>query len=214
MNKENYRFYIKVRTALNIQSKLIHDELYSVFSDQAPSYNTVAKWSRWFREGREDVEDQPRLDRSVTETTSENIEEIKMKSILVFCLLLILINCLFPYVLSLAEEKLQVMTIKKVENCSKRSKVGDTLYMQYTGVLKSNGEKFDSSYDRGHPFVFKIGYGQAIKGWDQGLLNMCEGEQRKLIIPPSYAYGDVGAGGVIPPGATLLMDVVCEKIET
>ncbi|CAF3877101.1 unnamed protein product [Rotaria sordida] len=82
------------------------------------------------------------------------------------------------------------------------------------GVLKSNGEKFDSSYDRGHPFVFKIGYGQAIKGWDQGLLDMCEGEQRKLIIPPSYAYGDVGAGGVIPPGATLLMDVVCEKIET
>ncbi|CAF1095018.1 unnamed protein product [Rotaria magnacalcarata] len=128
-------------------------------------------------------------------------------------LLLILINCIFPYVLSLAEEKLQVMTTKKIANCNRRSKVGDTLYMQYTGILKSNGQKFDSSYDRGHPFVFKIGFQQAIKGWDQGLLNICEGEERKLIIPPSYAYGDVGAGDVIPPGATLLMDVLCEKIE-
>ncbi|CAF2792511.1 unnamed protein product [Rotaria sp. Silwood2] len=106
------------------------------------------------------------------------------------------------------------MTTKKIENCSRRSKVGDTLYMQYIGHLQSNGEIFDSSYDRGYPFVFKIGYGQAIKGWDQGLINICEGEQRKLIIPPSYAYGDVGAGNVIPPGATLLMDVTCEKIET
>lgn len=89
-----------------------------------------------------------------------------------------------------AEEKLQVLTTKKVADCQRRSKVGDTLYMQYTvclslqvsiesllslflslqGVLKSNGVKFDSSYDRGQPFVFKIGAGQAIRGWDQGLL--------------------------------------------
>ena len=55
MNNENFRFYIKVCTALSIQPKLIHDELYSVFGDQGPSYNTVTKWSRWFREGREDI---------------------------------------------------------------------------------------------------------------------------------------------------------------
>ncbi len=77
MNKENFRFYIKVRTALSIQPKLIHDELYSVFDDQAPPYNTVAKWSKWFREGREEIEDQPRLGRPVTETTSAHIEEIR-----------------------------------------------------------------------------------------------------------------------------------------
>jgi histone-lysine N-methyltransferase SETMAR len=77
MNKENYRFYIKVRTALNIQPKFIHDELDSVFGDQAPPYNTVAKWSKLFREGREEVEDQPRPGRPVTETTSANIEEVR-----------------------------------------------------------------------------------------------------------------------------------------
>ena len=60
MNNENFRFYIKVRTALNIQPKLIHHELYSVFDDQGPSYNIVVNWSRWFREGREDIQDQPR----------------------------------------------------------------------------------------------------------------------------------------------------------
>ena len=65
-----------MRTALNIQPKLIHDELHSVFGDQGPSYNTVAKWSRWFQEGREDVQDQPQPGRPVTETTIEHIEEV------------------------------------------------------------------------------------------------------------------------------------------
>jgi len=77
MDKENFRAYIKVRTALSIQPKTIHDELYSVFGDQAPSYGTVAKWPKWFREGRETIEDHPRPGRPVTETTSENIEEIR-----------------------------------------------------------------------------------------------------------------------------------------
>jgi hypothetical protein len=77
MNKENFRFYIKVRTALNIQPKLIYDELYSVFGDQAPPYSTVTRWSKWFREGREEIEDQPRIGRPVTETTSDNIEEVR-----------------------------------------------------------------------------------------------------------------------------------------
>ena len=77
MNSRNFRFYIKVHTALNIQTKLIHDELYSVFSDYGPSYNTVAKWSRWFRKGREYIQDQLRpAGRSVTETIPEHIEEV------------------------------------------------------------------------------------------------------------------------------------------
>ncbi|KAG5666191.1 hypothetical protein PVAND_017824 [Polypedilum vanderplanki] len=63
------------------------------------------------------------------------------------------------------------------------------------------------SYDRDQPFTFQIGAGQVIKGWDQGLLDMCVGEKRKLTIPPSLGYGDRGAGNVIPGGATLIFDV-------
>jgi hypothetical protein len=77
MNKENFRFYIKVRAALNIQPKLIYDELYSVFGDQAPHYSTVTRWSKWFREGREEIEDQPRIGKSVTKTTSDNLEDVQ-----------------------------------------------------------------------------------------------------------------------------------------
>jgi [histone H3]-lysine36 N-dimethyltransferase SETMAR len=77
MEKENIRFYIKVRTALNIEPKSIYDELYSVFGDSAPAYSTVAKWSKSFRDGRERIEDEPRIGRPVTETTSENIENIR-----------------------------------------------------------------------------------------------------------------------------------------
>ena len=77
MINENFSFYIKVRTVLNIQPKLIYNELYSVFGDQDPSYNTVAKWSSWFREEPEDIQDQPRPGRPVTETTTEHIEEVR-----------------------------------------------------------------------------------------------------------------------------------------
>lgn len=77
MEKENFRFYIKVRTALNIRPTIIHDELRNVFGDQAPSFSTVARWSQWFRDGREEIEDEPRPGRPVTETTSENIEQVR-----------------------------------------------------------------------------------------------------------------------------------------
>ena len=77
MNKENFRFYIKVRTALDIQPTIIHDELYTVFGDEAPSFITVTTWSQWFREGREKIEDEPRTGRRITETMSENNEQVQ-----------------------------------------------------------------------------------------------------------------------------------------
>ncbi|CAF5030254.1 unnamed protein product, partial [Rotaria sp. Silwood1] len=77
MDKENYHFYIKVRTALGISPTIIRDELATVFGDEAPSYATVARWTQWFREGREEIEDEARPGRPVTETTDENIEQIR-----------------------------------------------------------------------------------------------------------------------------------------
>lgn len=97
-------------------------------------------------------------------------------------------------------KKLQIGVKKKVENCAKRSKSGDTLHMHYTGKL-DDGTEFDSSIPRGEPFVFKLGAGQVIKGWDQGLLNMCEGEKRKLVIPSDLGYGERGAPPKIPGGS-------------
>jgi len=78
--------------------------------------------------------------------------------------------------------------------------------VHYTGWLK-NGTKFDSSLDRGQPFVFAIGRGRVIRGWDEGVASMKVGGKRKLIIPAHLGYGERGAGGVIPPGATLIFEV-------
>lgn len=83
---------------------------------------------------------------------------------------------------------------------------GQTVSVHYTGWL-TNGKKFDSSVDRGQPFSFRLGVGQVIKGWDEGVQGMKIGGKRKLTIPSNLGYGARGAGGLIPPHATLVFDV-------
>ena len=83
---------------------------------------------------------------------------------------------------------------------------GQTVEVHYRGTLE-NGKQFDASYDRGKPFTFPLGRGQVIKGWDEGVQGMKVGGKRKLVIPPELGYGSRGAGGVIPPNATLIFEV-------
>lgn len=86
------------------------------------------------------------------------------------------------------------------------AQAGQTVSVHYTGWLE-NGKKFDSSVDRGQPFSFPLGAGRVIKGWDEGVQGMTVGGKRKLIIPSNLGYGARGAGGVIPPNATLIFEV-------
>lgn len=93
------------------------------------------------------------------------------------------------------------------------AEAGDVADVHYTGWLydeeaaDNRGSKFDSSVDRGDQFQFPLGAGRVIKGWDQGVVGMLIGEQRELTIAPDMAYGERGAGGVIPPGATLVFEI-------
>lgn len=99
---------------------------------------------------------------------------------------------------------MKIETLK--EGTGEVAKNGDTVSVDYTGTLE-DGTKFDSSIDRGTPFSFTLGIGQVIKGWDLGVVGMKVGEKRKLTIPSELGYGASGAGGVIPPNATLIFEV-------
>ena len=109
-----------------------------------------------------------------------------------------------PNPMTTTDSGLQYEEIK--EGTGAMPKAGQSVTVHYTGTLE-NGTKFDSSRDRNRPFSFRIGVGQVIKGWDEGVMSMRVGGQRKLVIPPELGYGARGAGGVIPPNATLVFDV-------
>ncbi|KAL1796830.1 hypothetical protein ACET3X_005370 [Alternaria dauci] len=105
--------------------------------------------------------------------------------------------------------KTEVLTEAK---CVRKTKVGDKVNVHYRGTLESDGSEFDASYNRGSPLNFAVGTGQVIKGWDQGLLDMCPGEKRKLTIQPEWAYGSRGAGP-IPANSVLIFESELVNIE-
>ena len=94
-----------------------------------------------------------------------------------------------------------------IEGDGDEAGAGQRVQVHYVGVSHSTGEQFDASYDRGEPLAFRLGVGQVIAGWDQGVQGMRVGGRRQLVIPPHLGYGDRGAGGVIKPGETLIFVV-------
>jgi len=104
----------------------------------------------------------------------------------------------------LAEEELKIDVTYPVE-CERKTQEGDKIFVHYTGRLADTGKVFDSSHNRNAPFSFVMGRGMVIKGWDQGLLDMCIGEKRTLTVPPELGYGQRGMA-VIPGGSTLIFD--------
>ena len=109
-----------------------------------------------------------------------------------------------------ADHRLRASIRRHRAGSGKRAEAGRTVSVHYTGWLYDNGSKgakFDSSKDRNDPFEFELGGGMVIRGWDEGVQGMQEGGTRVLVIPPALGYGARGAGGVIPPNATLLFEV-------
>ena len=123
-------------------------------------------------------------------------------------ILLMLINNVLSEVKE-TKSGLKIEVTYKPEECEEFAKKGQMLKMHYTGTLNSfDGEVFDGSRKNNNPLEFSIGVGRVIKGWDEGIINMCVGEKRKLIIPPHLGYGEKGTGsGSIPPNATLYFEV-------
>jgi peptidylprolyl isomerase len=100
-----------------------------------------------------------------------------------------------------------LVVIEITEGDGPEATSGSTVSVHYVGVAHSTGEEFDASYNRGEPLRFRLGIGQVISGWDQGVQGMKVGGRRQLVIPPHLGYGDRGAGGAIKPGETLIFVV-------
>jgi peptidylprolyl isomerase len=100
-----------------------------------------------------------------------------------------------------------LVIIELTEGDGAEATAGSTVVAHYVGVAHSTGEEFDASYNRGDPLSFRLGVGQVISGWDQGIQGMKVGGRRQLVIPPHLAYGDRGAGSAIKPGETLIFVV-------
>lgn len=107
----------------------------------------------------------------------------------------------------LTELEIDITKRVPIADCDVKAVTGDSVSVHYVGKFLSNGEVFDSSYDRNSPITFKLGAGHVIKGWDQGILGMCVGEERTIRIPSSLAYGARGVPGVIPADADMVFDV-------
>ncbi|XP_015597455.1 peptidyl-prolyl cis-trans isomerase FKBP2 [Cephus cinctus] len=110
-----------------------------------------------------------------------------------------------------SKKKLQIGIKKRIDNCNVRSKKGDALYVHYVGTLE-NGTEIDNSSKYEEPFLITLGYGQVIKGLEQGLMGMCAGEKRRLVIPPDLAYGSHGALPTVPPDATVIFVIELIKL--
>ncbi|KAJ7274556.1 hypothetical protein B0H12DRAFT_404010 [Mycena haematopus] len=110
-------------------------------------------------------------------------------------------------VLAADPTELQIETTYLPDDCPAKAAKGDQIKVHYTGTLFANGNKFDSSLDRGSPLPLTLGVGQVIKGWDEGLVGMCLNEKRTLTIPADLAYGSRGFGSVIPANSALVFTV-------
>ncbi len=130
--------------------------------------------------------------------------------LVIITLLIFLVGCTASNQDVFNMEGMKIEILKK--GTGAEAKRGDTVIVHYTGTF-TDGRKFDSSVDRDEPFTFKLGAGQVIQGWDKGVAGMKVGEKRKLTIPPELAYGSRGAGGIIPPDATLVFEVELLGIE-
>ncbi|MGD1976981.1 MAG: FKBP-type peptidyl-prolyl cis-trans isomerase [Gammaproteobacteria bacterium] len=125
---------------------------------------------------------------------------------------------LAPFVVT-AEDVETLQIIEVVEGAGEVAEAGQVAVVHYTGWLydadaeDNRGEKFDSSVDRNEPFKFPLGAGRVIRGWDEGVAGMKVGGKRRLVIPPDMAYGERGAGRVIPPNAILVFDVELLDLE-
>ena len=132
--------------------------------------------------------------------------------LLLLCVTLAVVLPAFAEEDEVTELKIDVLESVAAEDCLVKSANGDVLHMHYTGTILKDGSEFDSSVKRGKPFTFPLGGGRVIKGWEQGLLDMCVGEKRKLTIPPALGYGAKGRPPKIPANSVLVFDVELLKI--